>query len=313
MTPVRTFTVEKCPGCGAERFRDVEVGGHHLQRCESCDLVSAPEMADPDEIYVDGYMTGGSELGFGLDVANPAFQALLLDCGHRRLREITKLVGRSEPLLDVGCGTGEFLFAAKQEGWKAVGVEPVTESADIAKARGLDIHCAMLQDAGLPERSFGLVTAFHVLEHMSDSVEFLKLISRWARPGGYVAIEVPNWDSTQRRRTGDAWPGLRPLEHIGHYSATTLRDTMARSGLEAVKTRTLTFTWKGTPAKYALNDLGLVRMLPRLRRLTTDDTRNGIADRYPSALLDSALRLVARGYDARRRGQVVLGVGRIPS
>jgi SAM-dependent methyltransferase len=270
-------------------------------------------MADPEEIYVDGYMTGGSELGFGLDVVNPAFQALLLHCGHRRLRELTRLIGRQEPLLDVGCGTGEFLAAAKQAGWNAVGVEPVEESSRIARDRGLDVHNAMLQDSGLAEGSFGLATAFHVLEHMSEAVDFLQLVSRWVRPGGYVAIEVPNWDSTQRRRTGQAWPGLRPLEHISHYGAATLRDTMARSGLEAVKTRTITFSWQDMPVRYALNDLGLISLLPRLRRLTTPGPRNGEDGPYPSTPLYHALRLVGRGYDVFRRGQGLLGVGRVPA
>src|SRR3546814_2758683 len=141
-----------------------------------------------------------------------------------------RVAGKGGSILDVGCGTGDVLVAAAERGWRAVGVEPVPESADIAVERGLDVHCALLQESGLPEASFDLVTAYHVVEHMADSTGFLRLIARWAKPGGHVLVEVPNWGSVHRRAGGDAWIGLRPLEHIGHYDPRTLRDTMARAG-----------------------------------------------------------------------------------
>ena len=41
-----------------------------------------------------------------------------------------------------------------------------------------------LEESGFPERSYDVVSAFHVLEHMTDGAAFLRLLARWARPGG---------------------------------------------------------------------------------------------------------------------------------
>src|SRR3546814_16759808 len=92
-----------------------------------------------------------------------------------------RVAGKGGSILDVGCGTGDVLVAAAERGWRAVGVEPVPESADIAVERGLDVHCALLQESGLPEARFDLVTAYHAVEPMAARPGFLWLIPRWAK------------------------------------------------------------------------------------------------------------------------------------
>ena len=82
-----------------------------------------------------------------------------------------------------------------------------------------------------------MVSAFHVLEHVPDSVGFLRTLGRWARPGGHVMIEVPNFNSVQRRRLGSDWTGLRALEHIVHHTPTTLERAFREAGMEPVLVR----------------------------------------------------------------------------
>src|SRR5205807_2082657 len=151
----------------------------------------------------------------------PTFQRFLDHAAAIRLGIVERAQRGTGTLLDVGCGSGEVLRVAERRGWTATGVEPVAESAKIAQQRGLDVREALLDDAGLPEHSFDVVTAFHVLEHMPDGVGFLRMLARYARPGGLVVVEVPNWRSFHRRRGGSHWPGLRPLEHVAHYEPRT--------------------------------------------------------------------------------------------
>src|SRR3546814_13279993 len=103
---------------------------------------------------------------------------------------------------------------------------------------------------------------------MADSTGFLRLIARWAKPGGHALVEVPNWGSVHRRAGGDAWIGLRPLEHIGHYDPRTLRDTMARAGLEPVEVSTMGFLWEEQTFDQVLADLGLTRATRALAALS---------------------------------------------
>src|SRR5207302_1496715 len=162
---------------------------------------------------------------------------------------------RGGRLLDVGCGTGEVLLAARARGWTAQGVEPERTGAEVARARGVDVRVSPLEQSGLPERSFDVVSAFHVLEHMPDSRAFLGTLARWARSGGFVTIEVPNWRSVQRRRLGADWPGLRPGEHLAHFTPETLRRALKEAGIEPVLTRSPVYLGPPQGLGHALDDL----------------------------------------------------------
>lgn len=289
----------------------VPIGSKELRKCTQCSLVYAPEYADPDTLYVDGYLTGATDFG-PPNVLHPVFQQFLVYAGHLRLARAEAVVGGPGSMLDVGCGSGDVLVAATERGWSAVGAEPVAESAEAAVARGLDVRCALLQDTGLPEASFDLVTAYHVLEHMADGTGFLRLIARWARPGGHVLVEVPNWRSVHRRAGGEGWIGLRPLEHIAHYTPTTLRNTFVRAGLEPIKVATMGFPWEEQTFGEALSDVGLNRFAGRLRRLSRQAPLRGDTVAVPNRAGWALVKGLLRSYDAAKIGQVVYAIGRVP-
>jgi SAM-dependent methyltransferase len=311
---MRILELAACPACGAQAFRGFEVGaGQPLRRCERCGTVSAPDYADPQQVYVDGYMFG--EAGpFGLDVRAPDFQRYLIRVAHRRVRMLERASGlRFGSLLDVGSGTGEVLLAARQRGWRAQGVEPEPTAAAMAQERGLAVAVSTLEDSGLARRSYDVVSAFHVLEHIADSRAFLGAMARWARPGGFVAIEVPNFASVQRRRLGEAWTGLRPREHLVHFTPRTLRQAFQAAGIEPVLVRSPAYIGPPQSLDQALWDL--VRPAGRLRRLLRPLCRvvgrDGTPVAYPTTPAWLVLRLVEAVYDAAGAGAVVVCVGRV--
>jgi SAM-dependent methyltransferase len=300
-----------CPGCGGGESTPVDLDGRHeLRRCTACALVFASEYGEPDEIYVEGYLTGATE--FGLDIFHPLFQEFLAFAAGKRLDLIEATRPQRGSLLDVGCGSGEVLVVARDRGWRTAGAEPVEQSAEIARERGLDVRTALLQDSGLPERSWDVVTAFHVLEHITEGVDFLRLIARWARPGGLVVIELPNWGSYDRLRKGADWPGVRPLEHVAHYAPETLRRTMERAGLEPVDVRTLGFLWDQQSLAEQLDDLARPGWWRALAPLSPHRERLGEPTRMPGRVARRALLGAQAVYDRRGKGQVVLGIARVP-
>ena len=188
---MKVHALPACPTCHGQEFRSFDLGGgNYLRRCVACDTVSASEYADPSEIYVDGYMFG--EAGdFGLDVRDPLFQQYLTRVAHHHVGFIEKGTSlKAGSLLDVGSGTGEVMMAARDRGWTVQGAEPEHTAAEMAQGRGLPVEIALLEESGLPERHYDVVSAFHVLEHVPDSESFLRNMARWARPGGFVTIEV---------------------------------------------------------------------------------------------------------------------------
>lgn len=308
-----TLTLERCPACGDSARDAFDVGaGNILRRCRACDTVSAPSYVDPAEVYVDGYLFGQAGR-FGVDVRDPTFQRYLMEVASRRMRMIERATGtRAGALLDVGCGSGEVLAAARARGWRTQGVEPERTGAQMARHRGLDVAVATLEEAGLPERSYDVVSIFHVLEHMPDSRSFLRTLARWARPGGAVVVEVPNWHGVQRRRLRADWPGLRPGEHLVHFTPRTLAATMRASGIEPVCVRTPVYIGPPQTLDHALTDLvrhGRYRRLVEL--LSTVRSVDGGAARFPTRLGWALLRATGAVYDRAGVGSVVLCVGRV--
>ena len=102
----------------------------------------------------------------------------------------------SEPVLDLGCGRGEWLQLLKEENIPAIGVDSNTAMIQCCTDAGLEAYVgdALHYLAALPAGSLGGLTAFHIIEHLPLDV-FIKLIDeakRVVRSGGVVLFETPN-------------------------------------------------------------------------------------------------------------------------
>ncbi len=306
MSAPATIPLEACPACRATTARAFSLGpGVELLRCSACECVYAPAYADPDAVFVDGYLSGGTG-DFGIDVSHPRFQAFLRDIGDRREAIVAATAGERGSLLDVGCGSGEFTARAAAAGWRTVGVEPISDAAQVARDRGLDVRTGTLETAD-PGSGFDIACAFHVLEHMPDAANFLGSLAAHVRPGGLVAVESPNWDSAIRRREGAHWQHLRPLEHLVHFSPATLAVAFRSAGLEPVRILTPTYLHvEAIPAELAAT----VAHPERTRLLER------LSGRHPHAPAGLLARTAARGvaavHERRGRGSAVLGLARVP-
>ena len=99
-------------------------------------------------------------------------------------------------LLDIGCGTGEFITFFKQHEWEVMGFELSSEAANIAKSKGLEVFSLSLEEflVEYPHYSstFSVITLLNVLEHIPNPVRFLNLIKKLLPRGGVIVIQVPN-------------------------------------------------------------------------------------------------------------------------
>ena len=103
------------------------------------------------------------------------------------------------PVLDVGCGRGEFLQLLASEGIQASGVESNPVSVEAARSGGLAVEeaDALALLGGRPAGKLGAVVAFQVVEHWppEDIFRFLQLARRALAPGGVLVAETINVDS----------------------------------------------------------------------------------------------------------------------
>jgi SAM-dependent methyltransferase len=115
--------------------------------------------------------------------AAPAHEALIAASGIRR----------SSRVLDVGCGSGEFLRTLTDRGAVATGVDPARGMVELARtvAPLADIRVAEAENLPFADASFDVVTAVNALQFADDTVDALAEFARVLAPGGYVA--VANW------------------------------------------------------------------------------------------------------------------------
>lgn len=154
---------------------------------------------------------------------------------NRYLR-ILATVGPTGKLLDVGCGPGDFLVAARAHGYDAAGQEVSELFLDHARrVHGLDVHGGFLEELEFPAASFDVVTAFDVIEHHPDPKGLAREMRRLLRPGGLAMLsthDIGNWFA---RRYGVNWRYLHPISHITYFTRDTLQRLLADAGFETVR------------------------------------------------------------------------------
>lgn len=241
-------------GVGAEH---ISVPDHEYQTrvrveyhaCASCQSLTQVPMPDADRLasfYVPGYhsFTAGKA-------------GRLARWKHRsRLAGLRPLLrDASEPLLDFGCGGGQFLFAAAQAipnplfGFEIAEEEAVDRRCDgrVVLIRG---SVDFLVDA-LPK--LRLVTMNHVIEHLPDPAHTFQRLSERMLPGGIFEGQTPNPASLEHRLFGARWSGYHAPRHTVIFSPAGVRALFARLGID------------DCPVRPAFNPAGIAVSLLSLR------------------------------------------------
>ena len=100
------------------------------------------------------------------------------------------------PILDVGCGRGEWLELLRERDLRASGVDRNERMVDHCISAGLQVikSDVLLYLRTLPDASLGAVTSFHMVEHLPFET-ILALVDeslRVLRAGGFLILETPN-------------------------------------------------------------------------------------------------------------------------
>lgn len=223
----------RCPICeegSVVLFHDY--GSFRLMECTRCDLLFQHQLdgVDPrrlvSEVYNDRWVAMRQQYSESTLSEHAAFGVLLLSiCLPNRGR-----------LLEIGSGTGEFLYLAREAGWDVTGVEPSREACRYARDHfGLELTCDLwhsgLIDAG---RQFTAVAFWHVLEHLMNPRLFLEEVAGRLEPGGLIFLGVPNRHSFTNLVCGPTSPLLTEPDHLFHFSISSLMRLLERTNLDPI-------------------------------------------------------------------------------
>lgn len=126
----------------------------------------------------------------------------------------TKFLGHEpENILDIGCGTGNFLRGLPLS-WRKVGLEYRQEAVEIARLLGdeqTQIFEGNAEDLQFESNQFHVVTSFQVLEHVRKPDLAISEMFRVTKPGGLVYGEVPNKYYPKEGHIKLIYPQLLPM------------------------------------------------------------------------------------------------------
>jgi 2-polyprenyl-3-methyl-5-hydroxy-6-metoxy-1,4-benzoquinol methylase len=151
---------------------------------------------------------------------------------------LTRRFAPKGALLDVGCGTGGFLFQLQtrhENDYAVTGLEVSAPAAEHARAQGLHVIQAPLTEHRFGDARFDSVTFWAVLEHLPDPLAQTRRASELLRPGGVLLALVPNRRSLAMRLLGPWYRYVLP-EHVNYFSTQTLAELVTRAGLNVVAT-----------------------------------------------------------------------------
>lgn len=148
------------------------------------------------------------------------------------IRKILKSSGKK--ILEIGAGSGLFLYLLKNESFEVYGIEPSISGLKYAKDNfGIELENFYFEDYE-PSQKFDMIIAYHVLEHFIDPVSALKKMKTCLNEKGFLYLKLPRFDSWPARVYKSFWHGYDLPRHRVHFSKEGLIDLLKENDMEIV-------------------------------------------------------------------------------
>ncbi len=141
-------------------------------------------------------------------------------------------VGR---MLEIGCASGSFLHEMARKGWLVQGIEFSESAASSARSLGYPVTTGQLESVADFAEPFDLVVGWMVIEHLHRPVEALTKLYDWTRPGGWLAIAVPNAGSAEFCLFKSNWYALHLPAHLSHFTPESIEKLLGSAGWSVEK------------------------------------------------------------------------------
>jgi 2-polyprenyl-3-methyl-5-hydroxy-6-metoxy-1,4-benzoquinol methylase len=203
----------------------LEVRGQTLDRCAECGFVQVRERPSAEElaaIYGDGYFAKGKYD----DVVAQERE------NQRRLELLARAgVPEGGRVLDVGCATGDFIAAARDR-YAMWGIDVSPSATDAARAKNpsvaSQIATGFVEEQRWSPGFFDAIVMWDVIEHVWDPRAVLRRLVEHLRPGGALVLSTPDIGAATARLLGRRWAFMTPPEHLGFFTAASLRRLVER-------------------------------------------------------------------------------------
>lgn len=225
-----------CPVCGVpEVSGSFGLKGFTLGECARCGLLYVQDRLKEetmDQFYEEEYFGNADELTHGYENYDEMRREREITF-KKYLQRILPRLTRRELVIDIGCGYGYFLNAARRHFRLLAGIDISPEALRSADPE-YTLLCGSFRSELFDSDSADLVMICDLIEHLYHPVDFMAEVRQVLHPRGLVCLVTPNRRSLLSRLSGKRWVSFKLPEHVCYYDPVTIGQLLDRAGLKVV-------------------------------------------------------------------------------
>ena len=177
----------------------------------------------------DKYISHQTENKSIINILYNFAKTIMLRYKFKQLKPFVKPLGK---LLDIGCGSGNFLSFMNKKNFNVFGVENNTTALEICAKKKLKVYSSL---ESLPNKAFDIISLWHVLEHLPQTEEVIAKIHDLLTSKGVLIVAVPNFSSHDRKHYKNNWAALDVPRHLWHFTPEGLEEMFSSAGFKLLK------------------------------------------------------------------------------
>ena len=219
---------EDCVVCRSKQIIEHPKYLHkHLLICQNCGVIFEKRIPDERE-FINHYKT---YVYNQRTLVSKATQSSI----NNLLNQFEKY-RKSNKILDLGCGQGDFLLTAKNErGWEVYGSEYSPSAVSLCEAEGIKMQQEPFDVSVFGKEVFDVVLSFEVLEHIYRPHYYISNAVNSLRAGKMLYLTTPNFNSSLRYIEKNDYSLLCYPEHLTFYKKNSMRHLLSYYDLEIIK------------------------------------------------------------------------------
>ena len=218
--------------------KDHSVSGEEFQLKYHIDFKLMQTLPQPSEDNLDSYYKSEDYISHTDSKRNlfeKAYHFVRNIALKKKLKLINSFKTDAKELLDIGCGTGDFLSIAKNANWNVTGIEPNEQARKIANSKTNNSVYNNMQLHQLKENSFDVITLWHVLEHLPNLEMHVYRLERLLKSNGKIIVAVPNYKSYDAAYYKSFWAAYDVPRHLWHFTKESIKILFSRYDMKVEK------------------------------------------------------------------------------
>ncbi|WP_370477405.1 class I SAM-dependent methyltransferase [Tamlana flava] len=226
------------------KVKDHSVSGEEFQLVENSEYGFLETIPKPSEEKLPEYYQSEdyiSHTDAKRNLFEKAYHLVRSVSLKSKLNLINSFSPKGKTLLDVGCGTGDFLQVAQNNNWKVFGIEPNKQARQIANQK---THNAVFETEQLlkfEKHGYDVITLWHVFEHLPNLEEQVSVFKKLLKPDGTLIIAVPNHKSYDAKHYKQFWAAYDVPRHLWHFNKSSVFKLMEKQNMQVKKMKPMWF------------------------------------------------------------------------